>query len=161
MCIHWRRVHGPELCVQALSHPRGGPGEQRDASSESSAGDSEIAPYHLHQVVATLAPDNPEVQRAATLAAATSTPGRLAADSMASSLRHQVRAPSWCGAGRVPVPSHSGDPSPLLQLGVLQSMRRVTCLPEHNMLACTTSRAPEVTLLRLTDLGHLAVLQPP
>ena len=40
-------------------------------------------------------------------------------------------------------------------------MRKVTCLPEHNMLACTTSRAPEVTLLRLTDLGHLAVLQPP
>ena len=92
---------------QALSHPRVGPGEQRGArdgggGGGTGGGDSEITPYNLHQVVTTLAPDSPEVQRAATLAAATSTPGRLAADSMASSLRHQVRGGRGRGAAASP-----------------------------------------------------------
>lgn len=75
--------------LQALSRPRVGPGGDVGGGG-SGSGDSEITPYHLHQVVTTLAPDSPEVQRAASLAAVTSTPGSLAAASMASSLRHQA-----------------------------------------------------------------------
>jgi hypothetical protein len=92
------------IADRVTNPPRFGPAEQR--SSGGGAGDGgggcealDIAPYSLHKVVTTLAPNTPDTIRAATIAAATSSTSRLAADSLTRSLKHQLGVLQVCPSG--------------------------------------------------------------